>query len=62
MPLTVEVLSKRDLKITGQTSLRMSDFNVRPPQALAGLIKAGNTVEVGVQWFVKSPASGLPEK
>ena len=36
----------RSLRFTGNKSLNMSDFNVEPPKALFGAIKAGDQVQV----------------
>ena len=52
MPMTIEVLDGRRLKISGRTPIRMSDYNVERPQALGGMIKAGDRVVVEVAWVV----------
>jgi polyisoprenoid-binding protein YceI len=62
MPMTVQVVGERQLNVSARTSLKMSDFNVRRPQALAGLIKAGDMVKVEVQWVVTMPPSRLGQK
>jgi polyisoprenoid-binding protein YceI len=52
MPMTVEILDEKRLRIGGKTAMRMSDFNVPRPQAMGGMIKSGDRVEVAVQWVV----------
>jgi hypothetical protein len=52
MPMTIEVLDERRLRISGRTAIRMSDYRVARPQAMGGLIKAGDKVEVEVAWVV----------
>jgi hypothetical protein len=52
MPMTVEILDEKRLRIAGKTAMKMSDFNVPRPQAMGGMIKSGDRVEVAVQWVV----------
>lgn len=54
MPMTIEVLDERRLRISGRTAIKMSDYNVTRPQALGGLIKSGDRVVVEVAWVVAS--------
>lgn len=50
MPLTIEVLDERRLKISGRTAIKMSDCKVERPKALGGLVTTGD--KVGVEWVV----------
>jgi polyisoprenoid-binding protein YceI len=54
MPMTIEVVDQRHLRISGRTAIKMSDYKVERPQALGGLIKAGDKVVVDVAWIVAS--------
>jgi polyisoprenoid-binding protein YceI len=54
MPMTIEVLDERRLKISGRTAIRMSDYKVERPQAMGGLIKSGDRVVVEMAWVVAS--------
>jgi polyisoprenoid-binding protein YceI len=55
MPMTIEVLDGKHLKISARLAVKMSDYNVERPTALGGLIKAGDRVAVEVEWFVDRP-------
>jgi len=56
MPMAIEVLEGRQLRITGSTWIKMSDYNIKRITALAGAIKCGDTVEVKVEWLLASPS------
>jgi len=57
MPVTIE---KKDgkIKVTGSTSLKMSDFGVKPPAPSIGLglIKTGDDIKVSVEWLTAPKA------
>jgi polyisoprenoid-binding protein YceI len=38
------------LKVTTSTSLKMSDYGIKPPTAMLGMIKSGDAVTVKVTW------------
>jgi hypothetical protein len=59
MPMAIEVLDGRQLRITGRTWIKMSDYNIKRITALGGLIKCGDTVEVYVEWLLESPATAV---
>jgi polyisoprenoid-binding protein YceI len=50
MPMTLRVLDARTVQITGTTSMRMTDFNIKPPEAMLGMIKSGDRIQVKFQW------------
>ena len=56
MPMAIEVLEGRELRITGRTWIKMSDYNIKRITALGGMIKCGDTVEVKVEWLLASPS------
>jgi polyisoprenoid-binding protein YceI len=63
MPMAIEVLEDRQLRITGRTWIKMSDYNIKRITALGGMIKCGDTVEVKVEWLLESPrAAAVAEK
>jgi polyisoprenoid-binding protein YceI len=55
MPVTIAKAGDDGLKIDGKIDLKMTTFNIKPPQpALAmGLIKTGDDVKLGITWLVK---------
>jgi polyisoprenoid-binding protein YceI len=59
MPMAIEVLENRQLRITGRTWIKMSDYNIKRITALAGAIKCGDTVEVSVEWLLASPSPAV---
>jgi len=56
MPMAIEVLEGRQLRVTGRTWIKMSDYNIKRITALGGMIKCGDTVEVKVEWLLASPS------
>ena len=57
-PLTVSPAEENGLKIEAKTAMKMSDFNIDPPVALAGTIRTGDDVTVEIEWIViPEPAS-----
>jgi polyisoprenoid-binding protein YceI len=60
MPMAIEVLDGRELRITGRTWIKMSDYNIKRITALGGMIKCGDTVEVKVEWLLASPSPARP--
>jgi polyisoprenoid-binding protein YceI len=59
MPMAIEVLDGRQLRITGRTWIKMSDYNIKRITALGGMIKCGDTVEVKVEWLLASPSPAV---
>lgn len=61
MPVAVLPLADKKLKITGTTSVKMTDFKVDPPapKLALGLIKTGDDVKLIFEWVVaqKKPAA-----
>jgi polyisoprenoid-binding protein YceI len=55
MPMAIEVLDGRQIRIGGRTWIKMSDYNIRRITALGGMIKCGDKVEVKVEWLLTSP-------
>jgi polyisoprenoid-binding protein YceI len=59
MPMAIEVLDGRQIRITGRTWIKMSDYNIKRITALGGLIKCGDKVEVKVEWLLASPQTAV---
>ncbi len=58
MPVNVIPLGDKKLKITGTTSLKMTDFKVEPPNPLGLGIKTGDDVKLIFEWMVaQKPAA-----
>jgi hypothetical protein len=58
MPVNITPVGEKKLKITGTTSLKMTDFKVDPPNPLGLGIKTGDDVKLIFEWMVvqKPPA------
>lgn len=54
-----EILSPRQLKVTGKTPLKMSDFGIDPPTAMMGTLKTDDdiTVEFELEFILESGSS-----
>lgn len=52
VPMNVELTSNRTMMITTQFGTKMTDFNVKPPVALGGMVKSFDKVTVTVKWSV----------
>jgi polyisoprenoid-binding protein YceI len=53
MPMRLIVVDRNNLQITGETAMKMTDFKVKPPQAMLGTIKSGDRIKVRFEWNVK---------
>lgn len=53
MTANVRRVSSSTLRISLSTTMKMTDFGIRPPTALLGAIRSGDTVTVGITWTVK---------
>jgi len=52
IPMQVRRLSKNRLEISGETSLRMTDFGIDPPRAMLGTLRTGDQVRVRWTWVL----------
>lgn len=52
MPVSVLPLGDKKLKISGKTSLKMTDFKVEPPNPLGLGIKTGDDIKIIFDWMV----------
>ena len=54
MPLRVESLSESKLKLSGEYTLDMTDYGMKPPKAMLGAIRVGPEVTVAFDWVVEA--------
>lgn len=52
MPVNVLPLPDKKLKVSGSTTLKMTDFKMETPTALAGALKTGDEVKVSFEWIL----------
>jgi hypothetical protein len=54
MPVSILPLGDKKLKITGSTSVKMSDYKIEPPapKIALGMIKTGDEVKLSFDWMV----------
>src|SRR5258708_2936915 len=57
MPVKVLPLGDKKLKISGTTTLKMTDFKVEPPNPLGLGIKTGDEVKIIFDWMVTQRAT-----
>ena len=64
MPVNVVPLGEKKLKITGSTTVKMSDFKIEPPapKIALGLIKTGDPVKISFDWNVMERAAPAAAK
>jgi hypothetical protein len=53
MPMRLIVVDRNNLRITGETAMKMTDFKVKPPQAMLGAIRSGDRIKVRFEWNVQ---------
>ena len=63
MPVNVTLMPDKKVKISGKTSVKMTDFKIQPPAPTLGLglIKTGDEVKVSFEWIIAqkaAPAAG----
>ena len=51
-PMNVELTADRTIVVTAKFATQMTDFGVKPPVALGGMVKSHNKVVVTVRWSV----------
>lgn len=52
IPMQVRRLSENRLEVSGDTSLRMTEFGIEPPRAMLGTLRTGNTIRVQWTWVL----------
>jgi hypothetical protein len=62
MPIGVLPVGGKQLKITGSTSIKMTDWGIKPPEARASansVIRTADEVKVSFEWFVGPKAAAV---
>ncbi|HWV99889.1 MAG TPA: YceI family protein [Candidatus Acidoferrum sp.] len=64
MPVNILPLGDKKLKVTGATSVKMTDFKIDPPapKIALGMIKTGDDVKVSFEWMVGQRAAPAAAK
>jgi hypothetical protein len=64
MPVNIVVLGDKKLKISGTTTVKMSDFKIDPPapKIAMGMIKTGDEVKIIFDWMVAQRAAPAAAK
>ncbi len=64
MPITIEKISDDALKVKGATTVKMTDFNIKPPapKLALGMIKTGDDVKLAVEWLTAKTATPVEAK
>lgn len=65
MPVNVTPLGEKKIKITGTTTVKMTDFKIEPPapKLALGMIKTGDDVKLIFEWMVaQKPATTASAK
>jgi polyisoprenoid-binding protein YceI len=50
IPMVLKVVDPQHLTISGNLNMKMTDFKVKPPEALFGAIKSGDQIKVSFEW------------
>lgn len=63
MPVTIEKIDATKAKVTGATTVKMTDFGIKPPAPTVGLgfIKTGDDVKIVFEWQTEQTTSGAPK-
>jgi polyisoprenoid-binding protein YceI len=63
MPVTIEKVDATKAKVTGTTTVKMTDFGIKPPAPTVGLgfIKTGDDVKIAFEWQTEQAAPGAPK-
>lgn len=61
-PVSVLPQGDKKLKITGSGAVKMTDFKMQPPTALAGALKTGDEVKLSFEWNVMQRAPAAASK
>lgn len=52
MSVTVDESKNNTIVFAGNTSFKMSDFEIKPPKAMLGMLKTGNEVLIEFKWAI----------
>lgn len=63
IPMQIRRLPNSHLEVSGETTLRMTDFSINPPRLMMGVLRTGDEVHVRWKWvLVPSTDKQLPVK
>ena len=53
--LTIDLIRMSDkrLKVVGETSLKMTDYHIKKPKAMLGMIRTGDEVTIRFEWVTE---------
>jgi polyisoprenoid-binding protein YceI len=51
--MTVDPTNSKVLTFAGEVAAKMTDFGIEPVSALAGTIKTGDEIKLGISWVVQ---------
>ena len=62
MPVTIEKTGDNKAKATGTTTVKMTDFGIKPPAPTVGLgfIKTGDDVKIAFEWHAEKADGAAP--
>ena len=63
MPVTIEKVDATKAKVSGATSVKMTDFGIKPPAPTVGLgfIKTSDDVKITVEWLAEQAGATAPK-
>jgi hypothetical protein len=63
MTVTAEPLDDKQFQVSGEITIKMTDFRVRPPTALFGALRTGDVLTIRFTWMLdrKTPMPHLPQ-
>lgn len=59
MNVIIQSLYEGQLYIQGSTTLKMTDFNIKPPSLLCGMVKAHDEIGIRIWWAVERADSNM---
>jgi polyisoprenoid-binding protein YceI len=62
MPVTIEKVGDNKAKAIGTTTVKMTDFGIKPPAPTVGLgfIKTGDDVKIAFEWHAEKTDGATP--
>ena len=62
IPMQVARLPADGLRVSGETSLRMTEFGIEPPRVMLGFLRTGDTVKVRWTWVLVPRRNDGPDE
>jgi hypothetical protein len=54
MDVQVDVSDQNAMIFEGNARVKMTDFQIKPPKAMLGMLKTGDEIEISFKWIVRS--------